>query len=69
MNDLSPPTLEPKWFQVFWSDNDRPVSDYRYVTGSSRDGNVLMLVSASGTMLVNFDEVRLVVIVDESPSK
>lgn len=60
-----PPRLVPKTFQIFWSDNDRPVSDYVNVTGSKRENNLLMLRKGTTEFLINLDEVRLVIISDE----
>ena len=65
MNDLSPPTLEPKTFTIYWSDSDLPVTSYSNVTGSARDGNILSLIRARRQVLINLDEVCYVLISDD----
>ena len=62
---MEPPKLEPKTFTIYWSDGDLPVSGYRGITGSARDGNILSLILGTGQILVNLDEVRYVLISDD----
>lgn len=62
---FAPPSPKPKSFQVFWSDNDRPVSVFENVTGSQLNGNLLILMSHNIERIVNTDEVRLILIRDE----
>jgi hypothetical protein len=59
---MPPPAPGPKNFQVFWKDNDRPVSDYLGITGSSMNGPLLVLKRYNREFIVNMNEVRLVVV-------
>lgn len=63
--ELPPPAPRPKTFQVFWSDNDRPVSDYTGITGSNLNDQILVLIKHDRELLINMGQVRLVMIVDD----
>lgn len=57
---MPPPAPTAKDFQIFWKDNDRPVSDYTNITGSHMNGPLLVLVRHNGEYIINMNEVRLV---------
>lgn len=61
---MPPPAPQPKTFGIFWADHDRPVSYFHQVTGSSLEDNKLILIRTDLEVLVNFDEVRYVLIED-----
>lgn len=53
---------EPYDFEVAWVDGDQPRSTYRNVTGSSYDGNRVMLFTKNTTWVLNFDEIQAIAI-------
>jgi hypothetical protein len=58
----APSAPEPYDFEVRWSDSDQQHSTYSGITGSSYDGNRVMLFRADTTWVLNFDEIQAIAI-------
>ena len=55
-----------KQYQIFWRDNDRPVDDYDVLKSGDLKNGALQLWCSDALRVLNFDEVRMIVIKDPS---
>ena len=51
-------------YQIFWKDDDRPVDDYEVYSKTTVDG-VVRLWCSDALRILNFDEVRMMVITEQ----
>jgi hypothetical protein len=65
MTELEPPmTPKPKSFTVCWADS--APSEFRNVTGSHREGDLLFLVTHDREWIVNIRESTLISVADDT---
>lgn len=59
--------MEPKQYQIFWKDNDRPVDDYEVVDMDALSYvGFAQLNCVDAIRMISIDEVRMIVIKDPS---